>query len=99
MSTDARRALKAIRDAVAAGRYRVLRHFASRMAERGLVLPDVLAVLDSPDSIHDDGMDRFGRPKWILSGRVDTDALVEFVCAMDTDEKGNQVVLITIYWT
>jgi hypothetical protein len=98
MNRKAQTALADIRRSVAAGRWRMLVHFAQRMDERGLFWPDVLAVLDSPAAVEDEGADDFGRPKWKLAGRA-TDALeLEIVCVLDTDAEGRVTVFITLYW-
>jgi len=97
MDTTARKALNAIRKCVAAGRYRVLTHFAQRMDERGLFWPDVLAVLRQPDDVRDGGPERWGRPKWIVAGESAAGERVELVCVLDRDEHGNLAVFITIY--
>lgn len=97
MDARARRALDTIRGCVAAGRYLVLRHFAERMDQRGFFWADVLAVLDSPAAVRDDGRDRFGRPKWIVAGRTADGLTIELVCAIDTDARGRRTVFITIY--
>lgn len=97
MDAPARQALKIIRQCVDAERYRVLPHFRQRMAQRGLVWPDVLAVLDDPAEVRSDGQDRYHRPKWIVSGKAPDGVPVEFVCVIDEDEQGNLTVFITIY--
>lgn len=94
----AREALGMIRQAVQAGRCRVLAHFVHRMDLRGLFWADILAVIDSARTVREDGTDRFARAKWRLGGRT-TDGLdVEIVFALDRDERGNLVVFITAYW-
>jgi hypothetical protein len=97
MDAKARRALTVIRDCVAAERYVLLPHFTRRMDERGFFWPDVLAVVDSPGRVVDDGRDRLGRPKWIVAGRTADDLEIELVCAIDTDDRGRLTVFITIY--
>ena len=55
-------------------------------------------MIDSPVGVQNDGIDRFGRAKWRVSGRA-TDGLdLEVVCVLDRDELGNLVVFITAYW-
>jgi len=97
MDAKARRALTVIRDCVAAERYVLLPHFTRRMDERGFFWPDVLAMVDSPGRVADDGRDRFGRPKWIVAGTPADDLEIELVCAIDTDDRGRLTVFITIY--
>ncbi len=36
-----------------------------RMDARGMFWADVEAVLDNPQEVRDDGLDRWDRPKWI----------------------------------
>jgi len=97
MDAKARRALTIIRDCVADDRYVVLPHFAQRMDERGFFWGDVLAVLDSPTAVRDDGRDRYGRPKWIVAGATADDLDIEMVCAIDTDDRGRLTGFITVY--
>lgn len=97
MDAKARKALDTIRDCVAAKRYLVLPHFVQRMDERAFFWPDVLAVLDRPGSVRDDGRDRYGRPKWIIAGNTPDGVALEMVCAIDADQRGRLTVFITIY--
>ena len=97
MDAKARKALTVIRQCVEAGRFRVLPHFRQRMAERGLVWPDVLVVLDDPTDVRGNGMDRYDRPKWIVAGSAADGIPIEIVCVLDRDEQGNVTVFITIY--
>lgn len=97
MDAKAKRALSTLRRCVAQDRVGMSRHFKERMEQRGLLWPDILVVIDAPSAVRPDGLDRFGRPKWILTGRA-TDGLgLEIVFAIRTepDEAG---VFITIYW-
>lgn len=95
MDATARRALSIIRDRVAAKRYLVLPHFRKRMALRGLVWPDMLAVLDAPDGVRSDGRDDWNRPKWIVSGTAADGLGIDIVCVLDVDENGDMTVFIT----
>ncbi len=97
MDAKARRALEVFRRCVDTGRYLVLPHFVERMHERSYFWPDVLAVVDSPSEVWFDGRDDFDRPRWIIAGTADYDLPVELVCVMDTDDRGNTTVFITIY--
>ena len=98
MSKKAARALSIIRRCVADGRFVVLPHFVHRMDQRGLVWSDLLAVVDNPDRIHDEGYDRFDRAKWVMSGTAADGLPVEIVCVLDKDEHGSITVFITLYW-
>lgn len=97
MNAKARKALLTVRSCVATKRYRLLSHCTERMDQRGLVWPDVLAVLDEPGNVRDSGRDRFGRPKWLLAGTAPDGDRLELVCALDADERGAYTVFITIY--
>ena len=97
MGRKASRALLTIRACVSAGRYSVLTHFVQRMDRRGLVWPDILAVLDSPGTVRSGGTDRYGRDKWLGSGTAADGEPIEFVCVLDVDECGKVTVFITIY--
>jgi hypothetical protein len=98
MNRKTQKALADIRRCVAAGRWRMLVHFVQRMDERGLFWPDVLAVLDSPAAVEDEGADDFGRPKWKVAGRATDGLELEIVCVLDTDTVGRVTVFITLYW-
>lgn len=97
MDAKARKALGIIRDCVAEDRFEVLSHFTLRMNERGFFWGDVLAVLDSPTTVRDDGRDRYDRPKWIVGGSTADGLAIEMVCAIDTDDRGRVTVFITVY--
>jgi hypothetical protein len=97
MDSKARRAWSIIRRCVEQGRYRVLEHFTQRMDQRGLVWPDVLAVVDDPAGVRPGGPEEFGRPKWIINGTAADGLEVEIVCVLDHDEQGRLTVFITIY--
>ena len=96
---DARelKAVRAIQQCVHASRYRLTPHFIQRMHQRGLFWPDVQAALDDPETVRCQGLDRFGRPKWVVAGRDFDGWLIEVVCVLDSDEKGNHTVFITLY--
>lgn len=97
MDVAARKALALIRRCVACGRYLLLLHFTERMDERGLFWPDVLAVLDAPKGVRSGGLDRWERPKWLISGTTADELPMEVVCVLDEDERGNVTVFITVY--
>ena len=97
MDAKARQAWSVIRRCVAAKRFTVLRHFLKHMDQRGVFWPDVLTVLDRPDDVRRAGRDRFGRPKWIVTGATVDGLSIELVCVLDTDERGDTTVFITIY--
>lgn len=97
MDAKARRALTIIRDCVAEDRFHLLAHFRLRLAERGFVWLDVVTVLDDPADVRFDGDDRFDRPKWIIRGRAEYGLPIEFVCAIDRDDRGRFTVFITVY--
>jgi hypothetical protein len=97
MDRKASRALLTIRACVAAGRYRVLLHCTQRMDQRGLVWPDVLAVLDNPTGVRDAGREWFGRPKWLVAGMAADGERLELVCLLDRNQRGAVTVFVTIY--
>lgn len=99
MSMDAksRKALETIQSCVAADRYFVVAHFRQRLAERGFFWPDALAVVDSPSQVRSDGRDEFDRAKWIVTGKTPDGVALEMLCVLDTDDRGNVTVFITIY--
>ena len=97
MDAGCRRALNTIRRCVDEGRYVVLHHFVQRMDQRGLFWPDVLAVIDDPADVKGKGPDRYGRPKWILTGTASDGLEIELVCVLDRDEHGDLTVFITSY--
>ena len=98
MNAAAQIALAAIRESLAAGRYRLTPHFRQRLAERGLLWADVLCVLDLPASVRSGGEERFGRPKWIVAGRAADGLAMEIVCVLDQDAHGRWTVFITAYF-
>lgn len=97
MDAKARKALRIIRRCVADGRYRVLPHFTERMDRRGLFWSDIVAVLDDPSDVRDGGPETLGRPKWIIAGTAADGLAIEFVCVLDTDERGRLTLFITAY--
>ena len=98
MNTRAKRVLRTIQDCVASGRYLALTHFVQRMDSRGLFWPDIQAVIDSPEAVEDNGLDKFGRAKWRLRGRTQDRLELGIICVMDRDQAGNLTVFITVYW-
>ncbi len=95
---DADKALSIIRECLADGRYRVLRHFTKRMDRRGLFWADVLAVIDDPKSVEGGGVDKYHRPKWIIEGKAADELPLEIVCVLDHAEGDDETVFITLYW-
>ncbi len=67
------------------------------MGIRGMVWGDLLALLDTPGRVRDDGRDHNGRPKWIVGGAAADGLDVEVVCVLDIDEHGDWTVFIMIY--
>lgn len=97
MDAKGRRALSIIRACLDAERYLVLPHFVDRMGERGLVWPDVQAVIDDPTDVRSGGQDRWRRAKWLVRGKAADGLDIGIVCVLDTDDDGNVTVFITIY--
>jgi hypothetical protein len=97
MNFDSGKALAAIRNCVRTDHFLLLAHFWQRMTQRGLIWPDVLAVLDEPTEVRSGGLDRFGRDKWLVRGIAADGLDIELVCALDLDDKGEVTVFITLY--
>ncbi len=98
MDADAKRALRTIRRCIEVGRYRLTAHARRRLAQRGMVWPDVLAIVDGPAQVKADGADDWGRARWMISGEAPDGLPLELVCVLDRDDAGELVVFITIYW-
>jgi len=98
MNAEARSAVRTIRRCIAGGRFQLKAHFARRMDQRGMTWADVLAMVDSPADVRADGVDDFGRDRWIVSGEAMDGLTVELLCVFDRDEAGELVVFITLYW-
>jgi hypothetical protein len=98
MKTDARNALRTIRRCLAAGRYRLTRHFRVRLAERGAFWADMAAVIDAPASVKGDGLDDAGRSRWIVRGKAADGAAMGLVCAIGRDDAGELTVFVTAFW-
>lgn len=97
MTPDARNALATIRRCVDADRVMLTRHFRVRLAERGFLWADMLAVLDTPDEARGDGIDDAGRSRWIVRGRAADGTRAALVCAIGRDGAGELTVFITAY--
>jgi hypothetical protein len=98
MNPEARNALRTIQRCISAGRYELATHFRQRMAQRGMLWPDVLATVDDPASVQADGADDWGRARWIMAGTAADGLPLELVCVLDRTDTGELVVFITIYW-
>ncbi|HEX4055349.1 MAG TPA: DUF4258 domain-containing protein [Tepidisphaeraceae bacterium] len=96
MTAEARRAIAVIRKCIEADRYALTVHFLTRMEQRGLFWPDVVAVIDRPRSVRPQRMDEYGRPKWIIRGNLADGLDIEVVCAIETDL--SETEFITLYW-
>ena len=94
MDAAARTALATIRRCAASGRFLLLPHFTRRMDERGIVWPDILAVLDQPAMVRADGSDEWGRPRWIVSGHAADAVRLGFVCVLGHNARGE----VTLFW-
>ena len=96
MTAEARRAIIEIRECIDADRYALTAHFSRRMEERGLFWPDVQAVIDDPEDVRSQGMDEYGRPKWIIHGEAALGYDIQIVCAIEIDQ--TETEFITLYW-
>ena len=63
------------------------------------MLPDVLALLDSPLQVMGDGYDSAGRERWMIAGATHDGARMDVVCCLETDETGHSTLFITVYWS
>jgi hypothetical protein len=68
------------------------------MDQRGLMWPDVLAVIEEPSDIRDGGPEKLGRPKWIVSGEAAYGMEIEIVCVLDSDSGDESTLFITLYY-
>ena len=91
-------ALSIILECIELERFEVLEHFRSRLAQRGLFWADVLAVIENCSNAREDGIDLFGRPRWLIKGKAADDFMAELLAVLDRDDEGNAVVFITIYF-
>lgn len=91
-------AIFTIRECIDAERVEVKAHFADRIAQRGLVWADVLAIVEHWSHARNDGLDVYGRPRWLIRGKAADDLTAEFLCVLDWDDSGNLTVFITIYF-
>ncbi len=98
MKADARGALSTIRRCIAADRILLTLHFRVRLAERGILWADVLAVVESPSGIRGRGVDGAGRSRWIVSGRAAEGTALGLVCAIGRDAAGELTVFVTASW-
>ena len=96
MTAEARRAKGVIRKCIEADRYALTVHFSRRMEQRGLFWPDVRAVIGDPDDVRSQGMNEYGRPKWIICGEAAFGGDIEIVCAIEIDP--TETEFITLYW-
>lgn len=98
MDDDARRALATVRRCLASERYLLLPHFLQRMDERGMVWPDVVAVIDELASVVPDGVDDWGRPRWIIAGDAPDGLSLGVVCVIGRNAADVVTVFITLFW-
>jgi hypothetical protein len=66
------------------------------MEERGLFWPDVQAVINHPEEVKSQGMDEYGRPKWIIRGEAVLGDDIQIVCAIEINQ--SETEFITLYW-
>jgi len=93
-----KQALAIIQRCVREDRYTLHDHFVQRMDERGLFLPDVLAIVNQPSRVLMDGHDVFGRPRCLLSGRLTDGTDAQLLAVVEESESGHFTVFITVYW-
>jgi len=97
MASDAKAALATIRQCVEEHRIVLLPHFRQRLAERYLLWVDILSILEAPDDVRDEGVDDYGRSKWIVAGEGADGLPVESVCVFDVEDSEEITVFFTIY--
>jgi hypothetical protein len=97
MDAPSRKALATIRKCVRAERFILLAHFRRRMTERGLIWPDILAILDAPVSVRRQGEDDLGREKWLVRGIAADGLDIEMVCVLDVNDEGDLTVFTTLF--
>ena len=88
-------AIRTIRGCVHEERYTIRQHVYDRMAERGLMLPDLLALVEDPERATAGGEDEYGRHRWRLSGTLPDGLAAEVVVAIDAT---THATFFTIYW-
>jgi hypothetical protein len=88
MDVPSRKALAVVRKCVRGDRFILLAHFRRRMTERGLIWPDILAIVDAPASVRRQDDDDFEREKWLLRGIAADGLDIELVCVLDVDDDG-----------
>ena len=88
-------AIETIRACVYEERYTIRQHVYERMAERGLMLPDLLALVEEPDEAAFDGLDQYGRERWMLSGTLGDGLAAELLVVLDSRP---HATFFTIYW-
>lgn len=98
MTPAARQALNTIWRCVKAERIILLRHSAERMEERDVFWSDVLAMIDKPADVRDDGFDDWARPRCIITGEAAGGSPLDMVCVIGRNEKGQVTVFVTLYW-
>lgn len=98
MDKNARQALSTIGRCLEADRIRLTLHFRVRLAERGVLWPDVLTLFDKPAKVEADGYDDAGRARWIIGGKAADGEAMSLVCAIGRDDAGELTVFITAFW-
>jgi hypothetical protein len=91
-------AIKVICKCLDAGQFLPTEHFDQRMEERGLFWWDIVAVIEQPNKIENDGYDTWGRNRWLVSGDTPDNLPIKIVCALEERDDGGFVVLITIHY-
>jgi hypothetical protein len=96
MNSDA--VVQIVQSCIQKRRYRVTRHFQERLEQRTFFWSDVLAIIDRPSRVRDDGLDDLGRDKWIFAGDSTHGVELEVVIVLDQDDKGDFSLFVTIYY-
>lgn len=67
------------------------------MDERGLFWWDVQAAIGLLSGVRHCRGDNLGRTKWIIDGKATDSTVIEIVYGPG-DDRGHQMVFITLYW-
>ena len=97
MDSSSRDTLQIIVECIAEDRIRILKHFLTRMQQRGYFWPDVQHAIENAEQAESAGEDRFGRPKWVIVGPSSGNETIGIVCTFDVDDEGEITVFITLF--
>jgi hypothetical protein len=64
-------------------------------AEARRAIIEIRECID-PEDVRSQGMDEYGRPKWIIHGEAALGYDIQIVCAIEIDQ--TETEFITLYW-